>query len=93
MGYPTKVQLIKRKKTAAQYYINFPTAIAESMEFTKGEVVEWLIEDKTQLVLRRLNPPGSVLKKKHPAVCSQVSRNSGGRRRRTSGKSGSGSGP
>lgn len=93
MGYPTKVQLIKRKKTAAQYYINFPTAIAESMEFTKGEVVEWLIEDKTQLVLRRLNPPGSVLKKKPPAVCSQASRSSGGRRGKTSGKSGSGSGP
>ena len=31
MGYPTKVQLISRKKTADQYYINFPTAIAEAM--------------------------------------------------------------
>jgi len=28
MGYPTKVQLIARKKSADQYYINFPTAVA-----------------------------------------------------------------
>ena len=38
MGYPTKVQLIRRKKTADQYYINFPTAVAEAMEFEKGEI-------------------------------------------------------
>ena len=53
MGYPTKVQLIKREKTADQYYINFPTAIAEAMDFEKGEVVEWFIEDKANLVLHR----------------------------------------
>ena len=40
MGYPTKVQLISRKKGADQYYINFPTAIAEAMEFQKGEIIE-----------------------------------------------------
>jgi hypothetical protein len=39
MGYPTKVQLISRKKTADQYYINFPTAIAAAMGFSKGETV------------------------------------------------------
>jgi len=43
MGYPTKVQLISRKKTADQYYINFPSAIAEAMGFSKGERVEWEI--------------------------------------------------
>jgi hypothetical protein len=37
MGYPTKVQLIRRQKGGDQYYINFPTAIAEAMEFDKGE--------------------------------------------------------
>ena len=37
MGYPTKVQQIRRKKTADQYYINFPTAVAEAMEFEKGD--------------------------------------------------------
>lgn len=52
MGYPTKVQLIERKDSR-QWYINFPSAIAGAMEFEKGEVVEWVIRDKTHLVLRR----------------------------------------
>ena len=65
MGYPTKVQLIKRKKTADQYYINFPTAIAEAMDFEKGEVVEWFIEDKANLILHRTQvPPSPVTVKK-----------------------------
>jgi len=62
MGFPTKVQLIKRRKSE-QWYINFPSAIAQAMEFTRGEVVEWIIEDKGQLVLRRQQVPPSALKK------------------------------
>jgi len=62
MGYPTKVQLIKRKESE-QWYINFPAAIAQAMEFERGEVVEWLVEDRTQLVLRRRDAPPSALKK------------------------------
>ncbi len=45
MGFPTKVQLIKRKQSE-QWYINFPSAIAQAMEFERGETVEWTIEDK-----------------------------------------------
>lgn len=63
MGYPTKVQLISRKKSE-QWYVNFPAAIARAMEFEKGETVEWIIEDKGQLVLRRRIVPPSALKKK-----------------------------
>jgi hypothetical protein len=63
MGFPTKVQLIKRQ-ASEQWYINFPSAVAQAMEFTKGEMVEWIIEDKEQLVLRRLEPPPSAIKKK-----------------------------
>jgi hypothetical protein len=62
MGFPTKVQLIKRKDSE-QWYINFPSAIAQAMEFERGEVVEWIIEDKTQLVLRRRSVPATTLKK------------------------------
>jgi hypothetical protein len=62
MGFPTKVQLIKRKDSE-QWYINFPSAIAQAMEFQRGEVVEWIIEDKSQLVLRRRSLPASPLKK------------------------------
>ncbi len=52
MGFPTKIQLIKRAKSE-QWYINFPSAIAQAMEFERGEVVEWLIEDKHKMVLKR----------------------------------------
>lgn len=62
MGCPTKVQLIKRKESE-QWYINFPAQIAQAMEFERGETVEWIVEDKKQLVLRRRNPPPSALKK------------------------------
>ena len=57
MGYPTKVQLIHRKKTADQYYINFPTAVAEAMDFSKGEIVEWTVADNAHLILTRTQPP------------------------------------
>ncbi len=74
MGYPTKVQLIKRAKSE-QWYINFPAAIARSMEFEQGEVVEWIVEDKSQLVLRRRRTPGSA-KKKRRSESSKRSNNS-----------------
>ena len=61
MGYQTKVQLIRRAQSADQYYINFPTAIAEAMDFEKGEVVEWIIEDRQYLILHRKNAPAAPL--------------------------------
>jgi len=64
MGYPTKVQLIRRQ-ASQQWYINFPAALAQAMEFSRGETVEWIIQDRSQLLLRRLAaPPAS--KKKRP---------------------------
>jgi hypothetical protein len=65
MGYPTRVQLIKRKQSE-QWYINFPSAVAQAMEFERGETVEWLIEDKGLLALKRQEVPPSALKKKLP---------------------------
>lgn len=64
MGYPTKVQLISRKKTADQYYINFPTAIAEAAGLSKGEVVHWEIHNRSTMVLSRPDAPPSPLEKK-----------------------------
>jgi hypothetical protein len=52
MGFPTKIQLIKRAKSE-QWYINLPSAIAQAMEFERGELVEWLIEDKHKMILKR----------------------------------------
>jgi hypothetical protein len=66
MGFPTKVQLIKRAKSE-QWYINFPSAIARAMEFEKGETLEWFIEDKGTLTVKRRNVPPSVLKKTNQA--------------------------
>ena len=54
MGYPTKVQLISRKK-GKQWYVNFPNALAEAMEFAKGETVEWTILSTTCLQMKRCN--------------------------------------
>ena len=52
MGYPAKLQKVERP-TNRSYYINLPTAVAESIEATKGETFEWSIEDKNTLVLSR----------------------------------------
>ena len=63
MGYQTKVQLIKRTNSE-QWYINLPAQLAQAMEFEQSEQVEWFIEDKTTLALKRRQVPGSVLNKK-----------------------------
>ncbi len=65
MGFPTKVQLIKRAKSE-QWYINLPSAIAQAMEFERGETVEWLIEDKQKMVLKRDESVLDIDKKKLP---------------------------
>ena len=63
MGYPTKIQLIKRA-ASEQWYINFPSAVAQAMEFEKGEVVEWVVEDKQRLTLKRERSESEQSKKK-----------------------------
>src|SRR5712692_2038681 len=62
MGFPTKVQLIKRQ-ASEQWYVNFPSALAQALEFTRGEIVEWIVEHKSLLALRRPSAPAPVLKK------------------------------
>jgi len=52
MSFKTKIQLIKRKDSQ-QFYINFPSACAQMMDFRKGEVVEWVLTDDGDLLLRR----------------------------------------
>ena len=52
MGFSTKIQLIKRK-ASEQWYVNLPSAVAQAMEFEKGEVVEWVVEDKYKMTLKR----------------------------------------
>lgn len=74
MGFPTKVQLINRKKSE-QWYINFPSAVAQAMEFERGETVEWIIEDKANLILHRTHVPASpvtVKKTPHPSSTESI---------------------
>jgi len=75
MGYPTKVQRINRKKSE-QWYINFPSAVAQAMEFARGETVEWFIEDKETLVLQRPEAPQRKLKKTPRPLSSARSKRS-----------------
>jgi len=56
MSYPTTVQLIKRRRSQ-QWYVNFPAALANAMDFAKGEVVEWTLVDRQHLVLKRRSVP------------------------------------
>ncbi len=72
MGHPTKVQLISRKNGPHQWYINFPTAVAQAMEFAKGETVEWIIEDKANLILHRRSVPASPVEVKKTADLSST---------------------
>jgi len=91
MGYPTKVQLIQRQ-ASEQWYINFPSALAQAMEFTRGETVEWIIEDRSQLLLRRLQAPLSPSPKKKRLDSSTTSAGSGKTVRRSAASSASSSG-
>jgi bifunctional DNA-binding transcriptional regulator/antitoxin component of YhaV-PrlF toxin-antitoxin module len=55
MGYPVKIQKVERP-TNRSYYVNFPVALAEAIDLKKGEDLEWLVEDKNTLILRRIKP-------------------------------------
>jgi antitoxin component of MazEF toxin-antitoxin module len=55
VGYKTKIQKVERP-TNQSYYVNFPSALAQAVNITKGEECEWEVEDKNTLVLSRLKP-------------------------------------
>lgn len=63
MGFPTKVQTIKRKGSE-QWYINFPSALAQACEFDYGEPVEWILEDRYTLTLKRKNAEAAEAQRK-----------------------------
>ena len=69
MGYKTKVQCIKRQNSE-QWYINFPSAMAQAMEFSQSENVEWLISDKRHLILFRPEAPNDSIHIKKNSVTS-----------------------
>jgi hypothetical protein len=56
MGYPTTIQLIQRKRSQ-QWYVNFPAAVANALDCSKGETVEWTVLDRRRLLLKRHRVP------------------------------------
>lgn len=62
MGHKVKIQRVERGKTKS-FYVNFPAAMAEAAQITKGEEMEWLIEDRDTYVLRRVNKTKSLITK------------------------------
>ncbi len=53
MGYLSKVQVIERAGGSRQFYLICPAQLAEALEMEKGEEIEWVVEDKHTLTLRR----------------------------------------
>lgn len=53
MGYISTVQVIRRGPKNRQYYMICPAPLAQALEIQKGELVEWVVEDKRIIILRR----------------------------------------
>lgn len=53
MGYQVKIQKVERGTTKS-FYINFPAAVAEACNLEKGEIMEWIVEDKNSFTLQRV---------------------------------------
>ena len=53
MGYLSKVQLIERSNHTRQFYLICPAPLAEALELQKGEAIEWTVEDRNTLLLKR----------------------------------------
>ena len=63
MGYVTKIQRVDRP-TNQSFYVIVPAPLAQAFGLDKGEEVEWIIEDKNLLLLRRSEPKKKFISKK-----------------------------
>ena len=54
MGYQSKVQVIERGGIQRQFYLICPAPLAQALEMDKGETIEWIVQDKWTLTVRRL---------------------------------------
>jgi len=53
MAYLTKLQVIERANGQQQFYLICPAPLAQALEMEKGETIEWVVEDKWTLRIRR----------------------------------------
>ncbi len=59
MGYLSKVQVIERAKGQRQFYLICPAPLAQALEMGKGETIEWVVEDKWTLRIKRVGAPSA----------------------------------
>ena len=59
MGYLSKVQVIERAKGQRQFYMICPAPLAQALEIEKGETIDWVVEDKWTLKIRRGEAKGA----------------------------------
>jgi bifunctional DNA-binding transcriptional regulator/antitoxin component of YhaV-PrlF toxin-antitoxin module len=57
VGYQSMVQVIQRGGKNRQWYLICPAPLAQALEIEKGEVIEWVVEDKHTLILKRTSRP------------------------------------
>jgi hypothetical protein len=53
MAYLTKLQVIERANGQQQFYLICPAPLAQALEMEKGESIEWVVEDKWTLRIKR----------------------------------------
>ena len=63
MGYLSKLQVIQRSKGQKQFYMICPAPLAQALEMEKGETLEWIVEDKQTLTVRRIDPKEAIRRK------------------------------
>jgi hypothetical protein len=54
MGYLSKLQVIQRGQKNRQYYLICPAPLAAALELEKGEILDWVIQDRHTLEIRRV---------------------------------------
>jgi len=63
MGYQSKVQVIERGGLQRQFYLICPAPLAQALEIEKGETIEWIVQDKWTLTVKRLTAQPAKSKK------------------------------
>jgi hypothetical protein len=65
MGYFSKLQVIQRGQHNRQYYLICPAPLAAALELEKGESLEWIIQDRHTLEIRRVKPTARSERNRH----------------------------
>jgi hypothetical protein len=55
--YPIKVQAIRSKGQKPRYYVPVPIALAAAINLEAGESVQWVLLDRKELHLVRIQTP------------------------------------